>query len=142
MRGGLVPAVLVGALGLVVGCNLFGQKRPDGFDGWFHLDRLDRATNIRFADGQVFEVRDFGCADRSATDLSWASGVWDTLVAVDWPGSPTFSRDTVRGGLQAMPPLFPAQDASEHWTPGALCMQCQPGDAGVSVACDSPDAGP
>jgi len=142
MRGGLVPAVLVGALGLVVGCNLFGPTRPEGFDGWFHRDLTDRAINIRFADGQVFEVRDFGCADWSATDQEWAPGLGDTLVAFQWTGSPTFSRDTARGGLQAMPPLFPAQDASEHWTSGALCMECPPGDAGVSVACDSPDAGP
>jgi hypothetical protein len=43
-------------LGLVVGCNLFGETRPEGFDGWFHLDRADRATNIRLADPQIFQI--------------------------------------------------------------------------------------
>jgi hypothetical protein len=121
---------------------LFGQTRPAGFDGWFHLERTDRATNIRFADPQIFEIRDFGCADQSATDQEWATGASDTLVAVQWPGSPTFSHDGDQGGLLAVPPLFTTDGGSEHWIPGARCMQCPPGDAGVSVVCDFPDAGP
>jgi hypothetical protein len=141
VRKGLLAVVFAAALGVVVGCNFFGEPRPEGFDGWFHLDRTDRATNIRFANPQIFQIRDFGCADQSAADQEWAIGTSDTLVAVQWPGSPTFSRNGDQGGLDAVPPLF--QDAgSEHWISGARCMQCPLGDAGVSVACDFPDAGP
>jgi len=56
VRRGLLLAAFVSVLGLVVGCNLLGETRPEGFDGWFHLDRADRATNIRFADPQIFQI--------------------------------------------------------------------------------------
>lgn len=141
MRHGLLLAAFTSVLGVVVGCNLFGETRPEGFDGWFHLDRADRVTNIRFADPQIFQIRDFGCGDQSAADQQWAIGNSDTLVAVQWPGSPTFSRDGDQGGLLAVPALFNTDAGSEHWVSGARCMQCPPGDAGVSVACDFPDAG-
>jgi hypothetical protein len=54
---------------------------------------------------------------------------------------PRFTQDsTTQGALVANPGLYGA--AAEHWLPGATCLVCPPGDAGVDagvvVACDSP----
>ena len=63
-----VLALLLAAAA-VVGCaNLFAPGAPSGFDGWFHLERPDRATNIRFAQGGVFELRDLGCTEPTSLD--------------------------------------------------------------------------
>jgi hypothetical protein len=122
------------ALVLAACSNLFAPARPSGFDGWFHLDRSDVATNIRFADPGVLQVRVLDCTNEVSADQEWSSES-DTVIATQWPGTPHFTHDS-QGGLLASPGLYSGTE--EHWTPGALCAQCPPVDAGITVACDSP----
>lgn len=128
-----VVAVLV-ALG---GCNLFGPSRPSGFDGWYHLDRPGRATSLAFTDPSILELSDLGCDGPLSSYPEWVPDGPDTIVVTSWSGTPRFTRDpTQSGALLAQPGMYGS--AQERWLPGATCLVCPVGDAGVAVACETP----
>jgi hypothetical protein len=125
-------------LGLVGGCNFFGgtTSPPTAFAGWFHVDRPGRATSLSFSDFNLAQIQDLGCdkVDNGQTD--WAAD-GDALVLVQWPGAPRFTQDSSSpGALVANPGVFGTPP--EQWLPGATCLVCPPGDAGVAVACSAP----
>jgi hypothetical protein len=136
MRRRLATAAAVGILG---GCNLFGGSTdaPTGFQGWFHTERPGRATSLAFTSGNLAVVRDLGCDGVLNGETPWTAD-GDALVLDQWSGPPPrFTQDpSTQGALVANPGMYgPAQ---EQWLPGATCLVCPPGDAGVAVACDDP----
>jgi hypothetical protein len=130
---------------LVLGaCNLFGPKLPDGFDGWHHLDHPGRTTSIAFGEPNILEIHDLGCDQSFVFEQEWVSGDDRTVVATQATGMPRFSPDpSVSGALLANPGMY--SSSQEQWLPGASCLVCPAGDAGIAVACDAPvvrDGGP
>ena len=76
-------------------------------------------------------------ATRSMGSTAWVADGTDTLVLTQWPGSPRFTKDpTDAGALVATPGMY--SSAPEQWLPGATCLICPVGDAGVAVACAGP----
>jgi hypothetical protein len=140
-RPWVLTAGLVGSA--VVGCSIFAPGRPAGFDGWFHLDRgPDRATSIRFDDGAVFRLRNYGCDDQEVLDLTWVDSGATALVVPTLAGPPVFTADG-QGNLTSSPGIYAFDGGVETWTPGARCFNC--GTDGGVYACDNPsvqDAGP
>lgn len=124
-------------------CNVFGPAKPDGFDGWFHLDGgTDRAISIRFDEDSVFELRNYGCTNPEALQFTWQSAGTNSLVVPDLGSSPVFTSDG-QGNLTAAPGIFTSNGAPETWVTGGLCFFC--GADGGAFACDVPsmrDAGP
>ena len=137
-----IPSALLVAAG-AVGCSLFAPGRPAGFDGWFHLDRgPDRATSLRFDDGAVFRLRNYGCANQEMLDLTWENSGASALVVPSLAGPPLFTSDG-QGNLTASPGIYPTDGGVETWAAGARCFLCG-ADGGV-YDCDNPtvqDAGP
>ena len=138
MKRKIAAAVALGALG---GCNFFGGNTnpPDGFTGWFHLERPGRATNLGFAGYNLAEIRDLGCDQNQNGETDWAQD-GDAIVLPQW-GTPPPRFTSTDGGLLASPGIY---GPSEQWLSGANCLICPKGDAGVAVACDAPavlDAG-
>ncbi|HZJ56343.1 MAG TPA: hypothetical protein VFD38_19530 [Myxococcaceae bacterium] len=135
MRRRLVTAAVVVFLG---GCNFFGGNidAPTGFQGWFHVERPGRATSLAFESSNIAEVRDLGCDGVLNGETPWTAD-GDALVLAQWSGSPRFTQDpSTQGALVANPGMYgPSQ---ERWLPGATCLVCPAGDAGVAVACDDP----
>ena len=127
------------ALGVLGGCNFFGgsTSAPDGFAGWFHLDRPGRATSVAFAGDGLADVSDLGCDPLSGRTLTPWTADGAAIVLAQWSGSPRFTQDpSTQGALLANPGMYgPAQ---EQWLPGGTCLVCPPGDAGVAVACSDP----
>ena len=121
------------ALGVLAACHLWGTSVPSGFEGWFHLDHAGRTANLAFVD--VLELHDLGCDQSFTVYQEWVSD-GDALVATQADGAPRFTADPDQpGGLLAQPGMFGPDP--EHWLPGASCLVCPPGDAGV-VACETP----
>jgi hypothetical protein len=123
---------------LLGGCNLFGgtSNAPDSFAGWFHVDRPGRATSVAFASDNIAEVRDFGCDQVLNGETLWTAD-GDAIVLAQWSGSPRFTQDpSTQGALVANPGMYGT--AQEQWLPGATCLVCPVGDAGVAVACSDP----
>jgi hypothetical protein len=141
-RRSWVPGALLLAAA-ALSCSLFTPGRPAGFDGWFHLDRgPDRATSLKFDDGSVFRLRNYGCANQESLDLSWEASGATALVVPNLAGPPVFTSDG-QGNLVASPGLYTFDGGVETWAPGARCFLCD-ADGGV-YACDNPtvqDAGP
>ncbi len=133
MRRRIVAAAL--AIGTLGACNLWGNKVPSGFEGWFHFQNGDRAESLSFGSSGFMELHDLGCDLSSVSQLEWAAD-GDALVAVQTVGTPRFTTDPgTPGALQANPGMFGADP--EQWLPGASCPVCPPRDAGL-VACDAP----
>ena len=136
MRLSLLTAAALVFLG---GCNFFGGNidPPAGFQGWFHVDRPGRATNIAFSSGNFADVWDFGC-DGVLTGATPWTAEGDMVVLTQWANPPPrFVLDpTTSGALIASPGMYSA--AQEQWLPGPTCLVCPPGDAGVAVACNNP----
>jgi hypothetical protein len=136
MRRGLVAAVTLGILGA---CNLFGgtTSPPTSFSGWFHVDRPGRATSLSFGDFNLAEVRDLGCDKVLNGETQWTTD-GDVIVLPQWTTpAPRFSQaSSADGGLVANPGMYGT--GPEAWLPGATCLVCPQGDAGVAVACDAP----
>jgi len=135
MRRWLAGSVALGILG---GCNIFGTtvSPPDGFAGFFHVDRPGRATSVGFGDDGLTVVKDLGCDQVLNSETAWTAD-GDALVLAQWSGSPRFTQDpSDAGSLVATPGMYGT--APEHWMPGATCLVCPPGDAGVAVACSTP----
>ena len=135
MRHWLAAAAVLGLLG---GCNLFGGSTtpPDSFGGWFHVDRPGRATSLAFGSFNLAEVRDLGCEGVLNGETQWTAD-GDAIVLAQWSGSPRFTEDvSTPGALVANPGMYGA--AAEQWLPGATCLVCPVGDAGVAVACSDP----
>jgi hypothetical protein len=126
------------ALGLLGACNFFGGSTdpPAGFEGWFHLDRPGRATSIVFGSGNLVVVRDLGCDQVLSGETPWTAD-GDAVVLTQWGAYPRFVQDPASSGaLIAYPGMYGT--AQEQWLPGATCLVCPAGDAGVAVACDDP----
>ena len=133
MRRWLVGAAALGVLG---GCNLWGTTTPSGFTGLFHVDRPGRATSLSFDNDNLAVVRDLGCDQVLNGATPWTTD-GDAIVLAQWSGSPRFTMDPATpGGLVANPGMYGT--AEEHWLPGATCLVCPQGDAGVAVACSTP----
>ena len=131
------PRILAGvALGLLGGCNLFGEDSspPTSFSGWFHVDRPGRATSLAFGDSFLAEVRDLGCDQVLNGQTQWAED-GDAIVLPQWT-TPVPRFVQADAGLLASPGMYGT--AEEAWLPGATCLLCPAGDAGVAVACDAP----
>jgi len=127
------------ALGLLGACNIFGGNTdpPAAFVGWFHVDRPGRATNIAFVGYNDSEVWDLGCDGVLSGGTPWTQD-GDALVLTQWSNPPPrFTQDpSTPGALVASPGMY--QGGAEQWLPGATCLVCPPGDAGVAVACSQP----
>jgi hypothetical protein len=135
MRRSLVALAVLGAVG---GCNVFGgdTNPPDAFSGWYHVDRSGRATSLSFGSYNLAEIRDLGCDGVLNGETPWTMD-GDALVLAQWSGAPRFTEDTsTQGALVANPGMYGS--AAEHWLPGATCLVCPAGDAGVAVACSDP----
>lgn len=135
MRRWLAAAAVLGLFG---GCNLFGGTTtpPDSFGGWFHVDRPGRATSLAFGGDNLAEVRDLGCDGVLDGETAWTAD-GDAIVLAQWSGSPRFTQATsTQGALVASPGMYGA--AQEVWLPGATCLVCPAGDAGVAVSCSNP----
>ena len=133
MRRWLVSAAALGVLG---GCNLWGTTTPSGFTGLFHVDRPGRATSVSFDNDNLAVVRDLGCDQVLNGATPWTTD-GDAIVLAQWSGSPRFTMDPATpGGLVANPGMYGT--AEEHWLPGATCLVCPTGDAGVAVSCSQP----
>jgi hypothetical protein len=136
MRRWLAAVVMPGLLG---GCNLFGgnSSPPSGVSGWYHLERPGRATSLSFGDQNLAEVRDLGCDKVLNGETQWASD-GDAVVLPQWTTPPPRFTQALSadGGLVANPGMYGT--AQEAWLPGATCLVCPQGDAGVAVACDAP----
>jgi hypothetical protein len=136
MRLGFVAAA---ALALLGGCNLFGGTTdpPTGFQGWFHLDRPGRATSLLFDSSNLAVVRDLGCDGVRNGETPWTVD-GDALVLPEWTTpAPRFVQDpSTSGALIANPGMYGT--TQEQWLPGATCVVCPAGDAGVAVACGDP----
>jgi hypothetical protein len=126
-------------LGLLGACNFFGGNidPPSGFQGWFHVDRPGRATSIAFSSGNFADVWDLACDGVLSGATPWTAD-GDTVVLTQWSyPPPRFVLDpSTSGALLANPGMYGT--AQEQWLPGATCLVCPPGDAGVAVACDAP----
>jgi hypothetical protein len=127
------------ALAALPGCNVFGGSAdpPTGFEGWYHLDRPGRATSLSFSTYNLAEVRDLGCDQVRNGETPWASD-GSTVSLPQWSTpAPSFTQSsTPDGGLLANPGMYGT--AQEQWLPGATCLICPQGDAGVAVACSQP----
>ena len=136
MRRWIVGALTLAALG---GCNLFGSTNspPDTFSGWFHVDRPGRATSVTFEDSNLAQVADLGCDKILSGETQWTQD-GDAILLPQWTTpTPRFIQDpSTDGGLLASPGMYGA--AQEQWLPGATCLICPQGDAGVAVACSTP----
>jgi hypothetical protein len=132
--------ILVAAAVLpIAACNVFGTsvEAPEGFQGWFHVERPGRATSLGFGTQNVAVIHDLGCDQVLNGETQWTQD-GDALVLPQWSGSPRFTQDPSDSGtLVAAPGMYGA--ASELWLPGATCLVCPPGDAGVAVACSEPE---
>jgi len=129
---------LTAAAVFVTACNFFGTSGdpPDGFQGWFHLERPGRATSLAFGSQNLAEIRDLGCDQPLNGETVWSQD-GDALVLAQWSNSPRFTQDPSDSGtLDANPGMYGT--AGELWLPGATCLICPPGDAGVAVACSVP----
>lgn len=131
--------LLAAGLAGLEACNVFGgtPTPPSGFEGWFHVDRPGRATNIAFeSTANLAEVRDLGCDRLLNGETPWAAD-GEAVVLPQWSGAPRFTVDASQQGvLLANPGMYgPAQ---EQWLSGATCLVCPAGDAGVAVACTDP----
>lgn len=81
-------------------------------------------------------MRDLGCDGVQTGETPWTAD-GDAIVLAQWSGSPRFTQDTsTQGALVANPGMYGA--AAEQWLPGATCLVCPAGDAGVAVACSDP----
>ena len=130
----------------LAGCNVFGGSvdPPSGFEGWYHVDRPGRATSLAFSTYNTAEVRDLGCDRVLNGETPWTQD-GDAILLPQWTTpTPRFTNDSSSdGGLLANPPMYGT--AQEQWLPGATCLVCPAGDAGVAVACSQPavrDGGP
>jgi len=136
MRRALAAALMLAVLG---GCNLFGgtSSPPANFSGWYHLDRSGRVTSLAFGDYNLAEVRDLGCDQVFNAEAQWSTD-GDAILLPTWAYPvPRFSQASgADAGLVANPGMYSA--AEEDWLPGARCLICPQGDAGVVVACDTP----
>jgi len=123
------------ALGLLAGCNIFGDdsSAPTQFSGWFHVDRPGRATSVAFGDSNLADVRDLGCDQVLNGETQWTED-GDAILLPQWT-TPVPRFIQVDGGLVASPGMYATE---EQWLPGANCLLCPPGDAGVAVACEVP----
>lgn len=141
-RRWLITGVVIAAA--ATGCNIFAPSNPEGFQGWFHLDRgPDRATSILFDNGGAFHLRSYGCINQEVLDLSWELAGSNAVVVPNLPGPPLFTPDG-QGNVTSSPPIYTTDGGVETWTPGARCFLCGGADGGV-YACDTPavqDAGP
>ena len=82
-------------------------------------------------------MRDLGCDGVLIGETPWTRTATDTLVLAQWSGSPRFTQDpSMQGALVANPGMY--SSAPEQWLPGATCLVCPVGDAGVAVACSDP----
>jgi hypothetical protein len=123
---------------LLGACNIWSSTDvPEGFGGWFHVDRSGRATSLTFATPDTTHIHDLACDRSLLGSTTWVADGTDTLVLTQWTGAPRFTKDpTVAGALVATPGMY--SSAPEQWLPGATCLACPVGDAGVAVACDGP----
>ena len=129
---------LAAALGSLAACNLFGSGNdaPTGLEGWFHVDRPGRATSLAFLSGNLAAIHDLGCDQVLNGETPWTLD-GDAIVLAQWSGSPRFTTDpSTQGALLANPGMYGS--AQEQWLPGATCLVCPAGDAGVAVACSDP----
>jgi hypothetical protein len=136
MRRWIAAALTLAALG---GCNFFGgtSSPPASVSGWYHLDRPGRATSLSFGDFNLAEVRDLGCDKVLNGETQWTTD-GNAYFLPQWTTpTPRFTAATSPdGGLVASPGMY--STAEEDWFPGATCLICPQGDAGVAVACDAP----
>ncbi len=123
---------------LLASCGVFnGPGVPDGFTGWFHVDRPGRASNLQFVSPSATQLDDLGCDRSLIGSTSWVADGTTALVLPEWPGMPRFTKDPGDAGtLIATPGMY--SSAPEQWLPGATCLVCTAGDAGVAVACNGP----
>ena len=139
MRRLLFLASALGAVAALAGCNVFGGSAdsPSGFEGWYHVDRPGRATSLAFGTYNLAEIRDLGCDQVLSGETPWASN-GDAIVLTQWSTpAPSFTQSsTPDGGLVASPGMYDA--GPEQWLPGATCLVCPKGDAGVAVSCSEP----
>jgi hypothetical protein len=129
---------LAAALVPIAACNLFGTTgdAPASFQGWFHVERPGRATSITFGGQNLAQIEDLGCDQVLSGQTQWTQD-GDALVLAQWSGSPRFIQDpSDAGALVASPGMYGT--AAEQWLPGATCLVCPHGDAGVAVACSTP----
>jgi hypothetical protein len=123
----------------LAGCNFFGGtiEAPSGFEGWFHVDRPGRATSLAFSTQNLAEVRDLGCDQVLNGETPWTQD-GDAILLPQWTTPiPRFTQDpSDAGALLASPGMYGS--ASESWLPGATCLVCPTGDAGVAVSCSQP----
>jgi len=132
----------LGVLGLAA-CNVFGTHQvPAGFTGWWHLDRPGRPTTIVFSAPDITDIHDLGCDRRIDQITQWVEDDTGGAVAVvltQWGGNQRFTLggDAGAAALVASPGMYSA--GPEQWMPGAACLVCPAGDAGVTVACDLPE---
>ena len=122
----------------VAACNVFrfNTNAPPAFQGWFHVERPGRAGSVAFGSQNLADIRDLGCDRALSGETVWTQD-GDALVLAQEPGSPRFTQDSsTQGALVANPGLFGT--AAEQWLPGANCLVCPRGDAGVVVSCNEP----
>jgi len=139
MRRPLLLAAALAAVGALAGCNVFGGSSdpPSGFEGWYHVDRPGRATSLSFSSYNLAEVRDLGCDQVLNGETPWSTE-GDAILLPQWTTpAPSFTHDSSPdGGLLANPGMYGT--AQEQWLPGATCLICPQGDAGVAVSCNAP----
>jgi hypothetical protein len=128
------------AMSALAGCNVFGGSAdpPTGFEGWYHVDRPGRATSLSFSSYNLAEVRDLGCDGVRNGETPWSQD-GDAILLPQWTTpAPRFTQDSSApdAGLVAEPGMYGT--AQEHWLPGATCLVCPQGDAGVAVSCNAP----
>ncbi|HSP17963.1 MAG TPA: hypothetical protein VLQ79_00500 [Myxococcaceae bacterium] len=123
---------------VLASCGIFNPPPvPEGFTGWFHVDRPGRASNVQFVAPSATQLSDLGCDRPLIGETPWVSDSTPSIQLPQWSGAPVFKKDpTVAGALVATPGLY--SSAPEQWLPGATCLVCPAGDAGVAVACSAP----
>jgi len=133
----------LGLLGSLAACNVFGTPQvPQGFQGWWHLDRPGRPTTIAFSSPDITDIHDLGCDRRIDGTTPWVeddTGAAVAVVLTQWGPQTRFTLagDGGSSALVASPGMY--SPGPEQWTPGAACLVCSAGDAGMTVACDTPE---
>jgi hypothetical protein len=130
----------LGAVAVLAGCNLWSPPPvPSGFEGWFHLDRPERPTTIAFTEPDLTVVHDLGCDRTLDGTTPWVEDSTGAVVLSQWGAGVRFTLAGDAGtgaALIASPGMYSA--GPEQWMAGAACLVCPVGDAGVTVACDTP----